>query len=1250
MATIENIRSTYVYVKDIIDKINKEKNKTEFKIPENNDFKYAFINSIQKFELPNKFIINHNDLSEFSRYFFPYVVLVIEPRKRQSKIKKKVEKGKYGTYLRYTRISRYENPARIEQRILYFMRNYEYNDIELAKNISTQFNITLEKANEEIKKVREKYPHVKKSRKILKKLEDIPKYKLPGIGIDIQGKSRDRYKIRIAGARDKPQLDRMISFMNILIFLYIETYLYKKPYRQKLKNKLKELTKIAKRRHKVDELVDRSKDTISVKQITKQDAKRIGFKPEEGQNQWTRMCQNSGKDKRRRPQLYTKANINELMKKGYKMNKTTGLFEKKIRVRTKSGKMREVINRVVKLVDMDDDGNPIGSEIYYTCNPKENGEHMFIGFLSRSNNPYGQCMPCCFKKDAMLSTNIEKKNYYLKCIGKDIKVEKIKKKIVGEKLYVLQDTNKIQDGRIGFLPKNLDRFLNQLLGKTRKISQYYLQYAKEGYYFKLGTKQEKFPFLSSLANIVNMNVKDLIKQLIYKLENDKGNTIFTAINNGDVRLRFKTRDKFIDFIKASNKLEFELINDLVSMPGIINKNGFNIIVFDKKTSIIKETLEKTRTKTEFTILCQNYENMKNILDSNFDNIIMIKENRNFYPIIMVTKKDEKKDIVIEKIFKYEDTKGNIIKHVYEYYKRNCGPKIIDEISSEIKITAKELTKILKDTKKDDFMPQYQIIDSRFKTKYIITKNSTILPILPSGSIHDLSILSSIDRKILSFQNTLKNINILLKISKKLLPIKPIGIYYNKKMNDKIQVIGIKTYSGHYIPTIKEFKNINSLKEYTIENKALFDKIDNAIIKNKIIVDNRTKSVNENDYTDESYQLFRMEFSEYINSDKNKNLKAKILRILKDKKNSKKQKIYLLKTFIYRLIDKKLYEISKNIQYGGKYDRFINIMKRQPKLDNYNIKNNREVCNIHKSRELCIKNKHCNWFRDNCYLSITKEMAIIFANKISEELVLGGIKASELLKIDNYFVSDIVDYKKFTEKENQKIVKSTNNTIKKELSNLFGDNVPEIGKRRTFKTKEMNFEDLNIQYPLQNLKDFYIQKIINNNLTVFRLFANGFYWIRNEYLDVKNRNIKYLSKTQTKLANYFRSLISDWIMDSKNINKHSELKNYLDYTKSFDEFIIQINNDIVTTTNFIIELYILNQIYKIPIIIYDDENNIIYIIDDGMKYDKQKNKDKIKQNRYDKYRDVKNLKNMINVRLYLQKGSRIPTSVDIIYFK
>src|SRR5690606_22174986 len=127
-----DIKRTYGYVNELIQKLNAENNHVMFDMPVSEEFKYAFINTIQKFELPGKFSINHNDLSEFSRYFYPYVALVIEPRKRQSLIKASNDKGKFGTYLRYKRVSKYENQSRIEQRVLYFMRNYDYNEQTLA--------------------------------------------------------------------------------------------------------------------------------------------------------------------------------------------------------------------------------------------------------------------------------------------------------------------------------------------------------------------------------------------------------------------------------------------------------------------------------------------------------------------------------------------------------------------------------------------------------------------------------------------------------------------------------------------------------------------------------------------------------------------------------------------------------------------------------------------------------------------------------------------------------------------------------------------------------------------------------------------------------------------------------------------------------------------------------------------------------------------------------------------------------------
>ena len=137
--------------------------------------------------------------------------------------------------------------------------------------------------------------------------------------------------------------------------------------------------------------------------MTQIDKRRIGFRPERGQNQWTRSCQNSGNDKKRRPQQYNQTTLDDLIKKGYIYNKKTDTFEKKFFIDKK--KKKEVVLRTIKLPEYDETGENTGNNIYYACDPDENGTHMYIGFLTRSANPFGQCMPCCFKKDPSASDN-----------------------------------------------------------------------------------------------------------------------------------------------------------------------------------------------------------------------------------------------------------------------------------------------------------------------------------------------------------------------------------------------------------------------------------------------------------------------------------------------------------------------------------------------------------------------------------------------------------------------------------------------------------------------------------------------------------------------------------------------------------------------------------------------------------------------------------------------------------------------------
>lgn len=1258
MATIEDIKKTYEYVKELVKIIDKNQTRVDINVPKNEEFKFAFMNTIQKFILPEEFTINHNNLSEFSRYFFPYVAMVIEPRKRQSKVQKNNNKGKFGTYLRYKRVSKYDNKHRIEQRILYFMRNYEYTESSLADVISKQFNITLQRAVEEIERVKRNVPNPKRGRKILKKLENIPKYKPPGIGIDIQGKSRDKYKMRISGARNKEQLDRIITFMNILMFLYVETYHYKKPERQQLKEKLKKLNKIARRRNKVDEIIDQAKEIKTVKQMTQLDKKRIGFKPEKGQNQWTRSCQNSGDDKKRRPQQYTNLNLDKLLQRGYKMNKATGMYEKKVKINKK-----EITIRTVRLVDYNEDGEPTGNEVFYTCSPKENGEHMHVGFLTRSQNPHGQCMPCCFKKDPYTSKNKEKRDYFNQCIGKKEFTKVKETKSTGDRLYILQDTNKIQPGRLSFLPELLDQYLNVALEKDRDIKGHNLLTSVNGYFFKLGTNQDEFQFLNAFCALYGLTIEDIKKKLVDVLDKDGNNQIFTSLNNGDIKTRFKTRDNLIDFIQNSKLLDFSIINNLLSIPGVISKAGINIHVFEKNIIKVRNNLlEKGTEKEDFNILCQNPEESFNIVNPDRENIFIIKENKNYYPIVMVVKKDENsKDFVMTKKFFYEDDSKNVINHIKEFINKNCNEGILKSLKEDTNnMTAKQL-RIILDELEREYNPRYQVIDARNKCKYIITQNSTIIPTMPSGSLYDVQILKNMDNQLSDLDENLEKLRKLYKLSKGRIPINPIGVYYENIDNKKhtVSVVAIMTIVYDIVPVIqKEYKIVDLVdRGLLLENKPLYDKIDKEIEKgrNNYVIDERIDKVKDEEFKQESYQLFRLHFSTYINKEENENIKKKLVRIINDKKNKKDDKRIAIRKVLYRVVDKELLRSYENIvQFGGS-DRFISIVNKLPNLNKYKVVNNRQVCEINTTRESCEGNPHCHFFRDKCYMGITKEMAVEFVNRMSEELVENSLKAKEILNERGYYVSQIVNYNKFTERKGQTIIKSDNYRIKNILENLLGkDNLPKIGRYAGDMDSDINEDRLNADNPMKNMEDFYVQNIVENNNTYFRAFINGFFWIKHPFYDPESRNLGYYSEHQDSLSNYVKSRVIDWIMDFRNKNEIDEKlvsimkENGSQKGNIVREFLLTLNNDETTKTDGIVELHILSRIMKIPIKVINENNTIIYVFDNGIKYnyrtDSKKKLDSLK-NVIDQFN-----KKLITLRFSFIVKRIIPDEVEVIYYK
>jgi len=1227
MATIDDIKLSYQYVFNLLLKINNENKKIKIILPDESLFKYAFINTIQKFNIPDKFRINHNDLSDFSRFFYTYTSLVIEPKKRVSSVSKEETTSKYGTYLRYRRISNYENKTKSHLRILYFLRNFEISNKELIDEISKQFNITMEQAAIELDIVKTKYAKIlNKSKKHLRKLKLMPRSKPPGINIDIQGRQPDNYKIRITGARSKEQLDEIMSFIKILIFLYIETYLLKTTKYQKIKETLSKLTKIAKRRNKVNDFYQYDNDAITVKQITGLDKKRLGFKPEEGQSQWTRSCQNSGNDKKRRPLIISNENIKDLVKRGYKLNQTTNTYEKTSIINV-NGKKKKVTVKAIKLAEEGGQFN------YFTCDPDENAEHSYIGFLSKSNNPNDLCMPCCFKKDQETAANKKKKNYYQRCIGQKIKEETTVVDVgLGDKLYILQDTNKVQDGRFIFLPKYLNQLFNTIWKHDYKIKNHYMTESKSGFFFKYTVKHDTYFFLSAISHIYNLTIDAIISKVIAILEKDT-DIIFTGLNNGDIRSMFKDRESFIKYLQTSNYMEYDILGELLSLPNIICPNGINYYIFDKKIKIIKKNLEKDEYVENYYLQCLNVENYRN-MDKDRDIVIMIKDGKYYFPIYRVKKAPSDKKIILQKVFTNTKETEKIITELKQYYRMSCIDNFIYNINNKYNITAKTIESFGLDIKR-------QIIDERNKVRYVLI-NGLFVPTKPSGSINvNISSINDIKQsELLDIDSTIK---LLKDFNKKIeLDYIPKTFLYNMTKNGEYNVTSILLVNQMIVPIKNIMMKSIQFKKYGLgyEFQPIEEVIDLEISKYKekdIVYDTRTLNVMNRIYRNEAYNLFRLELSTFLSN--NNDIRKNIIGIVKNKNINRNDKKTEITTIIMKIVENKV-----------KDSKTFEIMKELPDLRNYKISNVRDYCKVNKNKDKCNENLHCI-FDNGCMFIMYKNDLLSSINKIVEEIIMDGIKFKEIIMEDNYYVSDIVDHTMFSDRPDQKIIKTSNFNIKNIMKELFGkDSVPQIGRRRISKN-DVNIEE---DYPeLIELGNQLIQKIKSNMNSIIRGYINSYYWLHNSLYDKESRNLGYFSELQTVLTNLFKANIIDYISsilssdDEKSNDIKKEISKYLD-KDSNKKTSMGISNEIITrfrknnyNTDGLIELTILSYMFSYPIVVFDNFNNVKYIFSNG--------KVDVNDKTSKKYTSESEHSKTIYIKFEYEGNNNIPANISSIYY-
>ena len=230
-----------------------------------------------------------------------------------------------------------------------------------------------------------------------------------------------------------------------------------------------------------------------------------------------------------------------------------------------------------------------------------------------------------------------------------------------------------------------------------------------------------------------------------------------------------------------------------------------------------------------------------------------------------------------------------------------------------------------------------------------------------------------------------------------------------------------------------------------------------------------------------------------------------------------------------MVRKLLLKIIENKISKAKFSNLTKVIKN---IEQYKISNIRNYCSIHKTENKCNNDFHCSFSKNKCYFTILESSKIEYVNRILEEMIADRLGFKEVIQEDNYYVSDIVDYTKFTNRKGQKIIKLSHIGIKSIMNELFGkDNVPKIGKRHRLKKAFKLIED---EYPeLVEIGNQLIQEIFPNLDSVLRAYANGFYWAKNSLYDVKSRNLGYLSDLQTQIVYYLKAYIIDWLRQEEN---------------------------------------------------------------------------------------------------------------------
>ena len=464
-------------------------------------------------------------------------------------------------------------------------------------------------------------------------------------------------------------------------------------------------------------------------------------------------------------------------------------------------------------------------DYYFVCpnNHPSGTNNKYIGFIPLESNPAYKnspdnkkvtfCAPCC--KQSIDSDRIEF------CSGLINHEEYVNKKNTQGVQYILgYSADVLQFGRFANLAPTLSSLMN---GVT--VIPVLQKNFSEKYYVKYGVLNNDF--IGCIEELTGINSLDskMYRAITKEVFMSLGDSTVAWLVDNDID-EFKSRI-------LQNDLELDVYWELLQLPGVLAKEGVNIL-------IIKNTVDR-----DAEIRCPKYADINHFYSESKSTIILIQDQSgiHFNPMVLLSSNTENR--AEHKWVGIFDNLGPIFDIYKKWAEGSC-----QTITNYTELSARSLIKNYRS------IIEFQFVDVFGKVKYLATKTEHLLPCIRSGIDPTVPIKLVNPANILEFKTTYKQTEEYLKRF-------PQYSKFNMQHDNAFLSI---TELGIMVPVIGK----NPTTKRDIMGSLVT--VDTLLVKGTFAAGNDVFSIiKKQQYVEESYDTFKYLFSRFIKNKEETNV-------------------------------------------------------------------------------------------------------------------------------------------------------------------------------------------------------------------------------------------------------------------------------------------------------------------------------------------------------------------------------------------